>query len=260
MNNPSNDNPLKPSGLGNEPAADGLPAFDRRLGGLLVRKPCWTLSFRGKLLALGMMCGLLLLTVRFIHPFLAVTDPVPADVLIIEGWVPADTMREAAAEFRLGGYHHLILLRPILDVADKYQSGRYTGDYMANLLIEDGVPPAEETTLFPVVAQKDRTYHSALVARQWLAEHNLDVKSLDLATLGPHARRSRLLYEQAFGGQARIGIIALANREYDPNHWWRSSEGVREVISEAIAYAYAKFIFWPAAPKTESSGTAHEYF
>ena len=70
---------------------------------------------------------------------------------------------------------------------------------------------------------------------------------LDLATLGPHARRSRLLYEKAFGPQVKIGIVALVNREYDPAHWWRTSEGVREVIGEGIAYMYARFLFWPGA-------------
>jgi DUF218 domain len=220
-----------------------------RLGGLVVRRECWKLTWRGWLLAGLMVLGALWMVEAHLHSFLAITDPVPADVLIVEGWIPADTMQQAAAEFRQGDYHRLILLRPVLDDADKYQSGRYSGDFMANLLIEYGVPTNEETTLFPLVAQKDRTYHSALAARQWLAEHGMDVKSVDVATLGPHARRSRLLFQQAFGGDVNIGIIALSNRAYDPAHWWRSSEGVREVVGETIAYVYAKFFFWPSKPK-----------
>ena len=111
-----------------------------------------------------------------------------------------------------------------------------------------GVPKEEETELFPIVAQKDRTYHAALAAKQWLAEQGMKVQSLDVATQGPHARRSRLMYEKAFGGDTKIGIIALANREYDPAHWWRSSEGVREVIGEGIAYLYARLLFHPSDP------------
>ena len=119
-----------------------LSNSDKLLGGLVVRKSCWTLSIRGKLLTLALTGGLIFGALRGIHPFLAVTDAVPADVLIIEGWIPPSTMREAATEFQRGGYHHLVLLRPIVDVADKYQSGRYTGDYMANLLQEAGARPA----------------------------------------------------------------------------------------------------------------------
>jgi len=249
MKIPTNDNPNQPAASANEPVVSVRTAADRRLGGLLIRKPCWTLSIKGKLLVLVMAGALVGGAIRFIYPFLAITEAVPADVLIVEGWIPPDTMRQAATEFHLGSYHHVILLRPIVDVADKYASGRYTGDFMANLLTEAGVPADAETTLFPVVAQKDRTYHSALAARQWLAEHDMAVKSLDVATLGPHARRSRLLYEQAFGAHVKIGIIAFTNSEYDPDRWWQSSEGVREVIGEIIAYGYAKCLFWPPTPK-----------
>ena len=217
------------------------------MGGLLVRKQCWTLSWRGKLALLGAVVVVAVAFLHWIHPFLAVSDPVPASVLIVEGWIPNYTMKAAAAEFQRGHYDHVVLLRPVLDLPDKYEAGRYSADYMANLLIQYGVPQDKETTLAPIVVQKDRTYHSALAAKEWLRQQHLDVKALDVATLGPHARRSRLLYEKAFEGDVQIGIIPLANIEYDPAHWWRSSEGVREVIGEGIAYIYARFLFRAAA-------------
>jgi hypothetical protein len=71
------------------------------------------------------------------------------------------------------------------------------------------------------------------------------VESLDLVTLGPHARRSRLLYEEAFGNKVKVGVIAIAIPDYDVKRWWRYSEGVREVIGEGIGYLYVKFLFWP---------------
>ena len=61
--------------------------------------------------------------------------------------------------------------------------------------------------------------------------------------MGPHARRSRLLYEEALGGEFKIGIIALADRRFDPEHWWRSSEGVRAVVDDTVAYLYARLYF-----------------
>jgi hypothetical protein len=223
------------------------PISQTKLGGLLVRRQCWTLSWRGKLALLAVVIVGSILVLTCIHPFLAVSDPIPSSVLIIEGWIPNYTMKEAAAEFQRGHYDHVVLLRPVLDLPDKFEAGRYSADYMANLLIQYGVPKEKETTLEPIVVQKDRTYHSALAAREWLVQQHLDVKSLDVATLGPHARRSRLLYEKAFDGNVEIGIIPLPNIEYDPAHWWRSSEGVREVIGEGIAYLYARFLFRAAA-------------
>jgi hypothetical protein len=63
---------------------------------------------------------------------------------------------------------------------------------------------------------------------------------MDVITLGPHARRSRLLYQKAFGNAVSLGVISLADPAYDSRYWWRSSEGVREVWGEAVAYLYAR--------------------
>ena len=64
--------------------------------------------------------------------------------------------------------------------------------------------------------------------------------------MGPHARRTRLLFQEAFGSKVAVGVIAVPDDAYDPRHWWRSSEGVRDVVGEAIAYVYARFFFYPA--------------
>jgi hypothetical protein len=223
------------------------PVQRRMLGGLLVRREAWRLSGRGFLVLCVTVLAVLAAILWSVYPFLAVTRRVPSETLVVEGWGPPSTMIQAAEEFHAGGYKRLMLIRPILDKADKYESGRYSGDYMANLLLQYGVPRDQEFTLFPVVARKDRTYHSALVVKQWLEDHGLADKSLDLATLGAHARRSRLMYEKAFGANAQIGIIAIPSREFDPAHWGRTSEGVREVIGESIAYLYARLLFRPPA-------------
>jgi len=46
-----------------------------------------------------------------------------------------------------------------------------------------------------------------------------------------------------------LGVTALAETDYDPGHWWRSSAGVRTVIGETLAYGYARVLF--RAPKEE---------
>jgi hypothetical protein len=227
-------------------AEEAVPSQNSRMGGLIIRRKCWTLTLRAKLLVVILLVAAVGVLVWGIHPFLAVRDPVPASVLIIEGWSPPYTMKQAAAEFLAGGYQTVIVLRPAFDIGDKYESGRYSGDFVAALLVEHGVPKERVNTLFPNVVRKDRTYHSALAAKEWLARQSLAIKSLDVATLGPHARRSRLLYEKAFGDEVKIGIIPLDDIEYEPVHWWRSSEGVREVIGESIAYLYARLLFHPS--------------
>ena len=43
----------------------------------------------------------------------------------------------------------------------------------------------------------------------------------------------------------KVGVIALPNVQYEADHWWRYSEGVKETLGEAIAYLYARFLFSP---------------
>ena len=79
------------------------------------------------------------------------------------------------------------------------------------------------------------------------------MKRIDVATVALHARRSRLLYQKAFGSQTEVGIIALDDLTYDPAHWWRYSEGVRETIGESIAYVYARLFFHPPATREKQN-------
>jgi hypothetical protein len=96
--------------------------------------------------------------------------------------------------------------------------------------------------IFPGV-RKDRTFFSAVAVRRWFADRRLPLTSLDLVTVGPHARRSRLTYEKALGDGVRVGVIAVDDPSYDSSTWWRYSEGVRDVLFESIAYLYVRVVF-----------------
>jgi len=218
----------------------------RALGGILIRREHWTLSLKGKCLALVIVVTLVMTAQRGAHSFLAVTNRVPAETLIVEGWTPPYTLGQAASEFRTGHFKRLVLVRSLYTVGESRELGRDYVDYLIRLLVQQGVPRECVEPVFCSVVRKDRTYHSALAVKQWLAQRAIPVTSLDVATLGPHARRSRLLYRKAFGKDVAVGVIGLEDQGYDPLHWWRSSEGVREVLGESIAYGYARLFFYPS--------------
>ncbi len=92
--------------------------------------------------------------------------------------------------------------------------------------------------------QKDRTFASALALREWMEAHGGVQRDITLLSVGPHTRRSWLLFQKAFGDSARVGVIAAPVEGFDPNRWWVYSEGVRTVLSESIAYVYARLFFW----------------
>jgi len=218
----------------------------RAVWGLFDKKPRWSLSWRGRLLALFFAAAVGLIFVRTIHPFLAVTHQEDTDVLVVEGWLNQAIMSSAANEIKKGSYRRVYTTGgPVEGV------GGYVNDYTtsasigAGLLQKNGVP-ADILQMVPShVWGRDRTYGSAVALRDYFRDHNVSVQKINILTEGPHARRTRLLFQEAFGKNVKIGIIAVCSPDYDPKHWWRYSEGVRQVLGESIAYIYAKLFFWP---------------
>jgi hypothetical protein len=217
-----------------------------KLGGLLVRKPRWGLSWSGRLLALVVMLALGYMLVLRIHPFLCVTERADTDVLVVEGWLDSYALRAGAAEFKSGAYKRVFTTGgPIVG------DGVYVNDYRtsasvgADGLKRSGVP----ANLVQIVAShengRDRTYQSAVALREWFHKHNLPIHSINLLTEDAHARRSRLLFQMAFGDEVKVGIISAHNPDYDPAQWWKYSDGVRQVLGESIAYIYSKVFFYP---------------
>jgi hypothetical protein len=45
------------------------------------------------------------------------------------------------------------------------------------------------------------------------------------------------------GGDCRVGIISIKNREMHARHWWQLSRGARIAIGEFVAYVYALVVF-----------------
>ena len=91
--------------------------------------------------------------------------------------------------------------------------------------------------------KKDRTYEAAMMVKRWLSGSGIHARALDVYTLGAHSRRSRLLFKKVFGDDTAVGVIAADDQRYDPKGWWKSSNGVRTVVSELIAYIYAVICF-----------------
>lgn len=215
--------------------------------GLLQRKNTWVLSWRGWLLLLAVLCaGGLILAAR-IHPFLAVTEPVGGDILVVEGWLPDHALQEALALFRRQPYRLLVTTGGPLDRGSHLSEYPTTADLAAASLRALGGERQRIVAVPAPAVQADRTYASALALGRWLSASGLAVDALDVVSLGAHARRTRLLFEKALGPGVRVGIVAVASGGYQAERWWAWSDGVRSVIGETLAYLYARFLFVPPA-------------
>jgi DUF218 domain len=215
--------------------------------GILRRRERWGLSWRGWLLVTSGLLTVAYLIFLDVHPFLAVTNRVNTNILVVEGWLQRYAIRKGAEEFKAGSYERIYTTG-----GPENGGGGYINDYQtsasagAEALTKLGVPDDLVQMVPSRVIGRDRTYSSAVALRDWLHDHNLSVHGINVLTEDAHARRTRLLYQKAFGKDVLIGIISVSNPDYDPKQWWRYSDGVREVIGETIAYVYARFFFYPS--------------
>jgi hypothetical protein len=214
--------------------------------GLCRRRECLVPTWRGWLvLLLGLVTSTILLG-RALYPFLAPTKPLPGGALVVEGWNPDYAMEAVIQEFKQHPYERVYVTGGPLEWGSPLIQFRSYAEGGAATLVKLGLATNLVQAVPAPRARQDRTYTSAVALREWWREHGVVTTQVHLFTAGPHARRSRLLFEKALGKNVAIGVTAIPAWDYDPEHWWRSSAGVRTVTDEALAYLYARFFFRPS--------------
>ena len=214
--------------------------------GLLKRKEILVPTWRGWVCLVAAIGVLALTAILGTVPFLAVTRPVNAQVLVVEGWLPDYALAEAKKRFETHPYRALVVTGVPIEIGFHISQEKNYAQLAASTLKHLGVDPAAIVVLPCPEVPRDRTYATAQRVRAWLMSQPADT-AIDVVTLGVHARRTWLLYGIALGEKRRVGIVAASDDRYDRDKWWRTSSGFRIVSSEAIAYFYAKVLFFPPA-------------
>ena len=211
--------------------------------GLLRRRQFVVPTWRGWIVLLLAGAVFVALVAWSVHPFLAVNAPVLGGVLVVEGWAPDYALVEAIAEFQRRQAGRLYVSGGPLEQGGPLSDYQTFAELGAATLLRLGLNTNQVQAVPAPAVRQDRTYASALALKNWLRERGAAVTNVNVSSIGPHCRRTRLLYEKALGDFTKVGIISIQARDYDPGRWWTSSQGVRTVISEVIAYGYARFLF-----------------
>jgi hypothetical protein len=221
------------------------PLPRRYLFGLFQRRECVVPTWRG-LFTFTALAGLALyLFVHNIYPFLAVNEPRPGGVLVIEGWASDFAMAQAIQEFRTHPYDIFLVTGGPIDKGAPFSEFKTYAEWGEATVEKMGMPPDKVHSVPAPLVEKDRTYAAALALKAWLEEHGISTKNVNVLSMGCHSRRSRLLFSRAFGPGTTIGITALEDPSGSKRPWWSTSIGVRGVINETLAYTYARLFFDP---------------
>src|SRR6266480_2609289 len=238
------------------PLARAVPV--RAMWGVFDRKERWSLSWRGRLIVASALLLVSALVLKCVYPFLAITHPVNANILVVEGWIHEYAIRAAVKEFQTNHYQRVFTTGGPVAGTGGYINDFYTSASVgADLLKKCGLPDERVQMVPSRVMDRDRTYGSAVALRNWFRDHNMPLSGIDIVTEDVHARRTRLLFQKALGDKVTVGVIAIANPDYDAKHWWSYSEGVKQVVSEATAYIYTRFLFYPSeAPPVQKAAAS----
>src|ERR1700758_4466621 len=180
----------------------------RAMWGMFDRKERWSLSWRGRLIVASVLLLVGALVLKGVYPFLATTHRVNASILVVEGWINEYAIREAVKEFQTNHYEHVFTTG-----GPEAGTGGYINDFYASasvggeLLKKWGLPDERVQMVPSRVMDRDRTYGAAVALRNWFREHNMVVSGINVITEDLHARRTRLLFQKAFGKDVQVGIL-----------------------------------------------------
>jgi hypothetical protein len=171
----------------------------------------------------------------FGESFFSLTQRVPAEVLVVEGWIGPEGLRAAAAEFKAGGYRNIVATGgQMAEGQDRSTYAEMAGQELLRLGI-----PRDKIIAAPIgQIERERTYKSAVAAWQALQEKGIHPEALNVFTLGPHARRSRLVYAKIYRPGTQVGVIAFVPASYEVEPWWRSGARTKCMLKEVVGYPF----------------------
>jgi hypothetical protein len=181
--------------------------------------------------------------VKTIFGFLSISRPVPAKILIVEGWIPDFGIKIALETFRRDSYQLLLATGTPLSEHAYISSYRSEAEQAAASLIKLGLHPDSIAVAIMPETHNDRTYTTALYANKYLLSHGYKPQAINVLSVGPHCRRSWLMYRKAFGKDWQVGIINAVHPKFRGEINWHTTEGFKSILDETAGYLYVKFLF-----------------
>jgi hypothetical protein len=105
-----------------------------------------------------------------------------------------------------------------------------------NRLLLMGIDTGKVTAVPGANVKINRTLTSALAFRDWLRETNIDIKGINIISLGTHSRRTWMTYNKILEGKYKIGIISIRDE--------KTNQSEIKVILNTLREILEIFYYW----------------
>lgn len=185
-----------------------------------------------------------LVLLKSLATFLAHNEPINGQYLVVEGWLGEPALLEAIRTYNSGGYQFLITTG---GPDNRQINAQYEtfAERAAAFIRDQGFDDAKLIVISTPASAQERTFLSAVMVRNWLTENSITKPNMDVFSGDVHARRTHKLYKMAFTDKTKIGIIAAQANGFDLQHWWRTSDGAKSVLTESAGLLWVSCCFTP---------------
>jgi hypothetical protein len=204
---------------------------------LFRRCTIWCATWTGLTFALLVFVAAFAAWLNYGESYLAFTQRSPADILVVEGWIGRKGVGAAVDEFKRGDYHYIVCTGGLTTNRWEDQPASFA-ELAAAEMIRLGVPKTNILVATAKITESHRTFESAAAVWRTLLEEGINAMALNVFTLGPHARRSALVFSKVNSPGVKIGVIGWVPAEYKDAPWWQSSDRSRELLDETVGYLY----------------------
>jgi uncharacterized SAM-binding protein YcdF (DUF218 family) len=202
------------------------------------------------LVILGLLAGATFWAFRRVGRWLVIEDPLqPAQaIVVLSGLIPYRAM-EAAALFKQGwapevwlfkddprGIHDALARLGIRHIPEE--------EYNQQVLEKLGVPA---TAIHVIDEPSTNTANEFEILRQELLRRGGE--RVILVTSPVHTRRSRTIWRLIVGDHPQVILRYDSEEPSDPDHWWRSTQDIQDVVHEILGMIDARLGFF-AKPQT----------
>ncbi len=175
-----------------------------------------------------------------LNPFLAMNQPVNARVMVVEGWLPDESLRYAGDLFRQNKYDLVLTNGAEIQSGNSAVDGKWKhAERAREFLIRMGIDEKKVIAVRTININGSKTFSAAKSTINWLLQNRKETKSINIISLGAHARKSYVLFHKAANHQINVGIISAPPVEYHPLYWFLSLKGIWFVLKNTAGYIYA---------------------